>query len=115
MTLSGSKSASRLFDYTLKQREPLIKPVAESSSKGPATVMTEEEILILKSASNDRIIRKYLKVEEQANCRFKPLINRRSVALDQRRKESLLLTLFPGPREEELSDEEWLMESANLS
>ena len=115
LTLSGSKSASRLFDYTLKQREPLIKPVTESSSKGAATVMTEEEKQILKSASNDRIFRKYLKVEEQANCRFAPLINRRSVALDQRRKESLLRTLLPGSREEELSDEEWLMESANLS
>jgi hypothetical protein len=102
LTLSGSKSASRLFDYTSKQNHTtLIKPVIESSSKG---AMTEEEKQILKSASNDRIARKYLKVEEQANCRFAPLINRRSVALDQRRKESLLRTLLPGSREEELSD-----------
>lgn len=114
LTLSGSKSASRLFDYTLKQKQggSLIKAETESSGKA---AMTEEEKQILKSASNDRIVRKYLKVEEQINCRFAPAINRKSVILDQRRKESLLCTLMPGSREEELSDDEWLVESANLS
>ncbi len=111
LTISGSKSTSRLFDYTLKQKESIVQP---HTVQQPA--ITEEDHKLLKYASNERFFSKYLKVDEQANCRFAPLINRKSVVLDQRHKENLLRILVPGRRgEEEVGDEDGLMESANLS
>ena len=88
--MSGSRSASRLFNYTAKKHED------EPYQSNAQPVISERQASVLKSASKERVIHKYLKVEETTNCRFAPTINPKSVALDIKRKENLLKTMQGG-------------------